>query len=149
MIVLEYDAFMKSYIKYGVCEECGQPNTGFFWCQSCNVQHFQQNFKNWTSEDHNIDEFIQISQLKAKCCEEVLELIEYNKFENVEYLAESVYKAIWKDGYIWYWDSKNNQWERYREYYKKGQPVALKCLHDLQNINSFEFLKEVRDLAKF
>ena len=136
--------------KYDVCEECEQPNTGFLWCQSCNVQHFQQNFKNWTSKNRDIDEYIQNSQLKAKCYEdlvlEVLEWIEYDKFENVEYLAESVYKAIWKDGHIWYWDSKNNQWERYREHYKKGQPVSLKCLHDLQNI-TLEFSKEVREFA--
>ena len=136
--------------KYDVCEECEQPNTGFLWCQSCYAQRFQQNFKNWTSENHDIDEYIQNSQLKAKSYEEALEWIEYDKFENAAYLAESkfgtVYRAIWKDGYIYCWDSKNNQWERYREHYKKGQPVSLKCLHDLQNI-TFEFLKEVKDFA--
>src|ERR1043166_5548673 len=91
--------------KVCVCEECRQPNTDFFWCLSCNAQHFQQNFKNWTSENHDIDEFIQNSQLKAKCYKEVLEWIEYDKFENAEYLSEdksgTVYKAIWKDGYIY------------------------------------------------
>src|ERR1043165_3950631 len=80
------------------------------------------------------------------CYEEVLEWVEYDKFENVEYLAESVYKAIWKDGYIYCWDSESNQWKRYREHYKKGQPVTLKCLHHSQNI-TFEFSKEVRDFA--
>src|SRR5690349_17261192 len=64
MIVIHY--------KYDVCEECIQPNTGGEpygngWCQSCNAKHFQQNFKNWTSGNHDIDEFIQNSQLKAKC----------------------------------------------------------------------------------
>ena len=139
IMVMDCNAFSK----YGICKECKQPNTGFLWCQSCNVQHFQQNFKNWTSKNCDIDEYIQNSQLKAKCYEEVLEWVEYDKFENVEYLAESVYKAIWKDGYIYCLDSGNNQWERYKEYYKKGQPVALKYLYDSQNITA-EFLKEVR-----
>src|SRR5439155_19623750 len=120
------------YMKIFLSEECKQYNTcqyydqysyNSMWCQSCNAKHFQQNFKNWTSENNDIDEFIQNSQLKAKCCKEVLEWIEYDKFENAEYLTESrfgtVYKAIWNDGYVYSWDSKNNQWERYREYYKK------------------------------
>ena len=60
------------YYKYDVCEECIQSNISFFWCQSCNANHFQQNFKNWTSGNHDVDEFIQNTQLKAKCCKEVL-----------------------------------------------------------------------------
>ena len=50
----------------------------------------------------------------------------------------TTYKAIWKDGYIKYWDSKNNQWIRSGVY-----KVALKCLHNSQDITA-EFLKEVR-----
>ena len=78
----------------------------------------------------------------------MLEWIEYDRFENVEYLAEggfgTVYKAIWKDGPIWGWDSTNNQWKREKTYGDhENYPVALKCLHNSQNITA-EFLKEVR-----
>src|SRR2546421_12790881 len=97
MMVMNYDEFIRCYIKHGVCEECKQPNTGIFWCQPCNAQHFRQNFKNWTSGNHDIDEFIQNVQLKAK--NQILEWIEYYRFENVEYLAKggfgTVHKAIW------------------------------------------------------
>ena len=106
-------------------------------------EHLQQNFKNWTSGNHEVDEFIQKVQLKANKRDEVLEWIEYDKFENVEYLAEggfgTTYKAIWKDGSsIDKWDYKNNQWKRGGE-----TKVALKCLHNSQDITA-EFLKEVR-----
>ena len=122
------------YKYYGLCKECKQPNIsgGIYchyigWCHSCNSKHFQQNFKNWTSGNHNIDEFIQKAQLKAKSNTELLEWIEYDRFENVKYLAKggfgTTYKAIWKDGYIESWNSKNNQWKRYGNY-----PVVLKCL---------------------
>ena len=64
------------------------------------------------------------------------------RFENVEYLAKggfgTTYKAIWKDGHIAKWDAKYNQWERNGE-----NKVALKCLHDSQDIK-IEFLREVR-----
>jgi len=54
----------------------------------------------------------------------------------------TTYKAIWKDGYIAYWNSENNQWERF----DKNFPVALKCLHNSQDITA-EFLREVRSFS--
>ena len=130
------------YKKNGLCKECKQLNTSFGWCQSCNSKHFQQNFKNWTSGNHEVDELIQKTQLKANEYKEVLEWIEYDRFENVEYLAKggfgTVFKAIWKDGYIKNWGSENNQWKR-----MGGTKVALKCLYNSQDIAA-EFLKEVR-----
>jgi len=132
----------KRYKDYGLCEECKQPNTGYKWCQSCNSKHFKQNFKNWTSGNNEVDEFIQKSQLKAKTYEEVLEWIEYDKFENVKYLTRggfgTVFKAIWKDGFVFNWSFENNQWKRLDE-----KEVVLKCLHNSQNITT-EFLREVR-----
>ncbi|CAB4394672.1 unnamed protein product [Rhizophagus irregularis] len=54
--------------------------------------------------NHEVDKFIQKVQLKAKDYNEVIEWIEYDRFENVEYLAKggfgTIYKAIWKDGRI-------------------------------------------------
>ena len=144
------------YKKYGLCKECKQPNTGYsgegyyYWCQSCNGKRFQQNFQNWTSGNHDIDELIQRTQLKPKNGKEILEWIEYDRFENIEYLAKggfgTTYKATWKDGDIRYWDSKNNQWGRNKYIDNKhceNYPVALKCLHNSQDITD-EFLREVR-----
>ena len=127
------------YKEYGLCNDCKQPKYNDWWCRICT---FQQNFQNWTSGNHDIDEFIQKAQLKAKNEDKVLEWIEYDRFENVEYLAKggfgTTYKATWKDGNIDDWDSKNNQWER-----EENCLVALKCLHNSQDI-TVEFLKEVR-----
>jgi hypothetical protein len=136
------------YKKNGLCKECKQPNTGDDWCQSCNSKCFQQNFKNWTSGNNEVDEFIQKAQLKAKKDHEILEWIEYDRFENVEYLAKggfgTIYKAIWKDGFIEKWDSENNQWERSKFWIENYEnfSVVLKCLHNSQDITS-DFLREV------
>jgi hypothetical protein len=133
----------ENYKEYGLCEECNQPKNNRKWCRICT---FQQNFKNWTSGNHDIDEFIQKAQLKAKEYEQIIEWIEYDRFENVEYLAKggfgTTYKAIWKDGYVKSWDYKNNQFTRKKDN-EKGHPVALKCLYNSQDI-TVEFLREVR-----
>ena len=129
------------YKRNGLCEECRQPNTGYEYCRSCNSQYFKQNFKNWTSGNHDVDEFIQKAQLKAKDADHIIEWIEYDKFEDVEYLAKggfgTTFKAVWKDG-PWKMNDINFQLER------KGETkVALKCLHNSQDITA-DFLKEVR-----
>jgi len=133
----------RNYKWFGLCENCKQPKNSRYWCQ-CN---FQQNFQNWISGNHDVDEFIQRIQLKARQREEVIEWIEYDRFENIEYLAKggfgTTFKAIWKDGPIHYWDSQNNQWYRRKKYWDHPNcPVALKCLHNSQNITA-EFLSEV------
>ncbi|CAB4420322.1 unnamed protein product [Rhizophagus irregularis] len=129
------------YKKYGLCGNCKQPYTNYEWCQPCISNYFQQNFKNWTSGNHDVDEFIQKAQLKASSEYKIIEWIEYDKFEDVEYLAKggfgTVFKAVWKDGPIDYWDYKNHQFIRKRE-----TKVALKCLYNSQDIAA-EFLKEV------
>src|SRR5438270_703494 len=44
----------KQYKKLGLCEECSYLNTGYWWCQSCNSKHFQQDFNKWTSGNKEI-----------------------------------------------------------------------------------------------
>ncbi|PKC57359.1 hypothetical protein RhiirA1_472623 [Rhizophagus irregularis] len=121
----------------GLCEECNYIKIWRF----CNYCCFQQNFKNWTSGNNDVDEFIQKAQLKASNKYSPIEWIEYDKFENVEYLAKggfgTTFKAVWKDGRISYCGYENNQFMRVGE-----TKVALKCLHNSQGITA-EFLKEV------
>ncbi|EXX64262.1 kinase-like domain-containing protein [Rhizophagus irregularis DAOM 181602=DAOM 197198] len=132
---------IERYKRYGLCGKCNQPKSGIYYCQLCKSQYFKQNFKNWTSGNHDVDEFIQKAQLKAEDTDNIIEWIEYDKFEDVEYLAKggfgTTFKAVWKDGPILYWSYNNNQWMR-----KKKMKVALKCLHNSQDITA-DFLKEV------
>ena len=112
------------YKRHGLCRACNQPNTGYRWCQSCNSKKFQQNFKNWTSGNSDVDKLIQESQLNAKR-HGVLEWIEYDRLENIEYITKGgfgkIYKAFWRDEDI---------------------NVALKSLNNSKDI-TFEFLNEV------
>jgi hypothetical protein len=142
------EELIEHYKSNGLCKECKQPKTSRNWCRLCNSKRFQQNFKNWTSGNNEIDKFIQRVQLKVKHADGILEWIEYDRFENVEYLAKggfgTIYKAIWKDGYMKEWDSENNQWKRSKKWTGNYEnfPVVLKCLHNSQDITS-NFLREV------
>ncbi|RGB24518.1 kinase-like domain-containing protein [Rhizophagus diaphanus] len=121
------------YKENGLCEKCNSIRRNRIFCNYCLLQIF----KSVTSGNHDVDEFIQRAQLKAEQWYQIIEWIEYDKFENIEYLAKggfgTTYKAVWKDGYI-HWDG--NIWERI------GIEVALKCLHNSQDITA-DFLKEV------
>ena len=134
--LIQNEELRERYKEYGLCKECNQPNIGGQWCQSCNSQHFQNDFNKWTSGNKEIGEFIQKFQLNATRFEEVLEWIPYEKFSDIEYLASggfgTVYKARWIDGYICCWNSSQTKWTR--DSYSKD--VVLKSLNNSQNITT-------------
>ena len=126
---------------YGICGECNEPGTGWCWCQPCNAKRFKDNFKNWTSGNKNIDEFIQQSQLNALYSDKCLEWIPFEKFQNITYITKGgfgkIYSAEWPEGIILGWDIENQKWVRYGDY-----KVALKSLDNSSDISS-DFLNEV------
>ena len=126
---------------YGICGECNEPGTGENWCQPCNAKRFRENFKNWTSGNKNIDEFIQQSQLDALCWSNCLEWVPFEKFQNVTYITKGgfgkIYLAEWPEGFIWYWDIVKQEW-----YKRKDIKVALKSLDNSSDISA-DFLDEV------
>ncbi|GES92494.1 kinase-like domain-containing protein [Rhizophagus clarus] len=102
------------------CSVCGKKKTGFNWCRTCSAKHFQQNFRNWTSGNKDIDEFIQDAQLSA------------------EGGFGKVFKAKWTDGLIRKLNDEKQDWERLRA----NDFVALKCLNDSKDV-SLEFIHEI------
>src|SRR5438045_8478887 len=89
---------------YGICGECYEPGTGWYWCQPCNTKRFKENFKNWTSGNKDIDELIQHSQLNATYFGNCLEWVPFEKFQDVTYIAKGgfgkIYLAKWPEGVI-------------------------------------------------
>ena len=129
--------------KFGKCIECKQINTGQNWCQTCNSKRFQQNFNNWTSDNDDIDKFVQKNQLSAKNEYQLLEWIPYDRFREVKFIAEGgfgkVHKAIWEDNCISHWNMSKQKWKRI----KGNKQVALKSLNNSQNL-TLEFINEVQ-----
>ncbi|EXX68131.1 Ypk2p [Rhizophagus irregularis DAOM 197198w] len=114
-------------------------------CNSkCNAIHFKQNFESWTSGNDVIDQFIQDSQLSDhhNDVNEALEWINYDRFNNIEYVSKGgfgeICKANWIDGCIDKWDNINQNWKRHDE----NMVVALKSLNHSKNI-TLEFMNEM------
>jgi hypothetical protein len=126
---------------YGICGDCNELGTGEYWCQPCNTKRFKDNFKNWTSGNKDIDEFIQQSQLNAVYYKKYLEWIPFENFKDVTYITRGgfgkIYSAEWPEGYIYHWDIENQKWYRISD-----TKVALKSL-DNSSCISTEFLNEV------
>ncbi|GES98360.1 kinase-like domain-containing protein [Rhizophagus clarus] len=97
----------------------------------------EENFKNWTSGNESIDNFIRKKQLKyEKYYKVVFEWIPYNKFIEVEEIGDNcLTTAIWKEGPLRY---DENAW--IRASYEK---VVLRPLYDPQ-----KFIDEFMDQDK-
>jgi hypothetical protein len=109
----------------------------------CHAKYFEQNFKNWTSGNNDIDKFIQNTQLLShNDANKALEWIPYDRFYNVKYIAKGgfskVYKANWIYGKISHWDNKDQNWKRDGQ----NMEVVLKSLNNSKNITT-EFINEV------
>ncbi|EXX54732.1 Ypk2p [Rhizophagus irregularis DAOM 197198w] len=110
----------------------------------CNAIRFQQNFKNWTSGNNDIDKFIQDTQLSTHTVYEIrnaLEWMPFDRFYDIKYIAKggfsTVYKANWIDGHIDEWDNKNQNWKRKDQ----GITVVLKILNNSKNV-TLKFMNE-------
>src|SRR4051794_6551455 len=127
----------------GFCSKCGDQYTNIsqHWCKPCQIDNLKGNFTNLTSGNEKIDELIQEMQLKIeRSWDIVFEWIPYNQFIDIEEIGRggfaTVYSAIRKDGPLKY-TKVNEEYTR-----KPNKKVALKCLHNSQNITN-EFLNEV------
>ncbi len=110
------------------CPECNKPRISFGWCFECETKH-------WTSENKEIDELIQYTQLSATQHCDYLEWISFEKFEMIKYIGKggfsSVYSALWTEGPRWYLDNGAQEWSR-----TGPMQIALKQLDNSKNISS-------------
>ncbi|CAG8599836.1 9129_t:CDS:2, partial [Dentiscutata erythropus] len=138
-----YDSEEEFDVDYS-CPDCSRPRTNDRWCNFCESEKFSKNFNNWTSGHSYLDEIIKDTQLNATSKCDYLVWIDYNEFEDVEYLANGgfgdVYFGIWINGpeKVLIYDEESCIHRK-----EAKTPVALKCLRNSENITT-EFLDENR-----
>jgi hypothetical protein len=124
------------------CEKCEEEytNKDYRWCKPCLINDCKNNFTKWTSGNEKMDNFIQEMQLKIDSYSNIIfEWIPYDQLNIIKELSKSgfaiIYLAVWKDGSLSY------NYEKRKYTRNMNTKVALKCLHNSQNIN--EFLNKV------
>jgi hypothetical protein len=131
--------------QFGKCYDCNTAKTDYCWCEKCDNPKLIKEFKNWTSGDDDIDEFIRDTQRHAKSYTSYLEWIPFEDFEDVKFLASGgfgiVYKAMWKTGER-IDDALDEHITPYKRERSEKVPVALKRLNNSQSVSK-DFLDEV------
>src|SRR4051812_30958974 len=96
-----------------VCNHCGDKYTEIEhkWCQPCQINNLRHKFKNWTSGNEIINDFIQEMQLKINEYDDIIvEWVPYNQFDDIKEINKSgsatLYSAIWMDGPLKYDDDE-------------------------------------------
>jgi hypothetical protein len=151
---ISQDPSTKDYImvlnaKY--CEKCGKQyeEMVYEWCKSCQINDLKDNFTNWTSENEQIDYFIQEIQLRiVHSLNIIFEWIPYDQFYDIKKtgMADLIKLhidmdivdlrldpdinelAIWRDGPLIY-DKYKKELIR-----KPNKKVALKYLKDITKL---------------
>ncbi|RHZ82766.1 hypothetical protein Glove_103g133 [Diversispora epigaea] len=140
---LEYDKYKigDSSVEKQQCNNCQNWHQATQYCEFCIRKYLENNFRNWTSGNEEIDKLIQECQQKTVSPRHVIEWINYDQFENIEHLTEggcaTIYTAIWKDGRYNKWNSKKQILERYER-----REVILKRLNN-SNSNNVHWFQEV------
>ncbi len=132
----------ESNLTFGKCLDCGMKRSNVGWCKDCEINAFKENFKNWTSGNLKIDNFIKHTQLNATGSMDYLEYIDFEQFDLVKSINKggafsTIYSAIWMEGPRWIWDEGSEQW-----IHNGPIKVALKRLNNSQNISE-EYLNQV------
>ena len=131
---------MVHHVVYGITQDQETKNYMVVWnelCKKCNcicnAMHFKRNFENWTSNNNDIDKFIQDSQLleHTENVENALEWIPYDRFHSIKFIAKGkLYRANWINGKIVKWDNENQNW-------KRENPNMFVILKSLNNLTDF------------
>jgi hypothetical protein len=127
---------------YGKCPDCQRQRIAEAWCKPCDVSVLQANFRNWTSGNSKIDEFIRYTQLNANENMDYLEWIDFEQFDLVKNINKrgafsSIYSAVWMEGPRWNLDEEAEVWTR-----SGPIKVILKRLDNSQNMSQ-EFVDQV------
>src|SRR6266542_822887 len=84
MDLTEGELESKSKLAFEKCLDCRKERSSIGWCKDCEINAFKENFKNWTSENLKIDDFIKHTQLNAAGSMDYLECIDFNQLDFVK-----------------------------------------------------------------
>ncbi|CAG8559640.1 1200_t:CDS:1 [Funneliformis caledonium] len=70
-----------------LCNRCKEQLINKYWCKGCRTKYFLERFSTWTSEDDELNHFIQESQLNAKEVHGYFRWFNYNIFKRIQLIG--------------------------------------------------------------
>ncbi|UZO27005.1 uncharacterized protein OCT59_019214 [Rhizophagus irregularis] len=133
--------YMELRLSYGNCLDCNRQRTAPA-CKTCDIATLKKNFRNWTSGNSNVDEFIKYTQLTANENMDYLEWIDFDQLDLVQNTNKRgafslIYSDIWMKGPRWNLDEEAEVWSR-----NGPIKVILKRLDNSHNMSQ-EFINQL------
>src|SRR3990170_9058546 len=96
----ESESERKLNLTCGECFDCGKERDIIGWCKDCETNALKEEFKNWSSGDLNVDNFIKYTQLNAEQSAGYLEYIDFEQLDLVRNtnkggIFSTIYSAVW------------------------------------------------------
>lgn len=111
--------------KLSKCSKCGGTRTAIGWCRPCDTAKLKAHFKNWTSGNEELDQFLRETQLNANTPFDYMRWINFDSFSDVKFEAQGGFGKVYS--------AKSSAWGK----------VALKFLDNSESLAS-DFLDEVK-----
>jgi hypothetical protein len=73
----------------GKCSSCQGQLINKYWCKECRTKYFLERFSTWTSENDELDNFIQESQLNAREEHGYFRWFNFEIFENLKLIGDN------------------------------------------------------------
>ncbi|CAG8473188.1 5097_t:CDS:2 [Funneliformis mosseae] len=134
----------ENYPNFGTCPRCENEFNAPAWCDTCDRKELNDKFNTWTTGNDNINLLIRESQSSAPDYYNYLEFIHYDRFKDIEKIAEGgfgvVFKATWLDGIRIAKKQDDGIWIKTRS---EPCTVALKEINRSEHVDQ-EYLNEVQ-----
>ncbi|GBB91377.1 hypothetical protein RclHR1_18610003 [Rhizophagus clarus] len=111
--------------KLSKCSKCGGTRTAIGWCRPCDTAKLKAQFKNWTSGNEELDQFLRETQLNANTPFDYMRWINFDSFSDIKFEAQGGFGSVCS--------AKSSAWGK----------VALKFLDNSENLAQ-DFLDELR-----
>ncbi|CAB4432748.1 unnamed protein product [Rhizophagus irregularis] len=128
----------KTIMKIKKCEKCQNECFNLKTCEFCIKKYLEDRFLKWSSNNKEIDEWIQNCQKNFLKPDFIVEWIPYNNLQDIQYVTQGSFnkvKAIWTEGKYEKWDYERQELKRFGP-----QVVTIKYI----NMNKEQWLQEIK-----
>lgn len=132
------DEILKTIMKIKKCEKCQNGCFNLKSCEFCIKKYLKDRFSKWSSDNKEIDEWIQNCQKNFLKPDFIVEWIPYNNLQDIQYVTQGSFskvKAIWTEGKYGKWDYEKHELKRIGP-----QAVTIKYI----NMNKEQWLQEIK-----